>query len=123
MFTEKDLAIIQGTDARGYIAFLTSVWNSYPNLKLDEVSDKAIRLWEARKEWVKCLEPTPRTLESEQVVEIECSACKSDNTLIQDHMNVGGCLYVIAVEIGLIQPSEPNRYPPLPPSPPPEVGD
>jgi hypothetical protein len=117
MFTEEEMSLVRYAKSRGYIAFLSEVWREYPRLKLNEVSEKARLLWNARKAWLRCLEPTLESLNRDKN---ECSACTSENTCVEEHMTEGCCLYTFALESGIIEPFERHEYPPLPPSPPSE---
>lgn len=120
MFTQEDMSLVRYAKSRGYITFLSEVWREYPSLKLNEVSEKARLLWNARKEWLRCLEPTLETLNK---CKSECNACRTESTSVEDHMAEGCCLYSFAVESGLVEPFESHGYPPLPPSPPSEEED
>lgn len=69
--TEQEKAFIQNQPASDFPAYLKSVWTAWPRLKYSQARRKASKLWKARKEWVKTLEPTPDRLKK------NCPTCHS----------------------------------------------
>jgi len=63
-FTEDEQAFIQKQDASEFSVYLKAVSATWPNLRYLHARKKASKLWKARKEWLKHLEPTPHTLSS-----------------------------------------------------------
>lgn len=69
--TDHEKIFIQNQDAPDFPTYIKSVWYVWPNLKYYQVRRKASKLWKARKEWLKTLEPTPDRLKK------NCETCHS----------------------------------------------
>jgi len=69
--TEQEQTFVQNQAAPDFISYLKLVWNTWPALRYMHVRRKASKLWKARKEWLKSLEPTPTRLER------NCATCSS----------------------------------------------
>ena len=69
--TEHETLFIQNQEAPDFPTYLKSVWYVWPNLKYYQARRKASKLWKARKEWLKTLEPTPARLKK------NCATCHS----------------------------------------------
>jgi len=87
---QEEQEFIQAYQADKFSEYLKEVWRTWPSLRYSQVRRKASRLWKARKEWVKNLEP--------RLVTTTCIGCR-DNELNQlGHMDRGGCLYYLVEE-------------------------
>lgn len=71
-FTEHERTFIQNQQASDFVTYLKSVWLTWPSLRYSQARRKASRLWKARKEWLKTLEPTLSRLETKR-----CETCCS----------------------------------------------
>jgi len=69
--TQHERIFIQNQHASDFVTYLKSVWHVWPTLKYSHARRKASRLWKARKEWLKTLEPTPDSLKK------NCDTCHS----------------------------------------------
>ena len=69
--TEHEQLFIQNQDAPDFPTYVKSVWYVWPQLRYSQARRKASKLWKARKEWLKTLEPTPARLKK------NCASCYS----------------------------------------------
>jgi hypothetical protein len=69
--TEQENVFVQNQHAPDFQTYLKSVWHTWPNLKYAQARRKASKLWKARKDWLKTLEPTPDRLKK------NCATCYS----------------------------------------------
>jgi hypothetical protein len=69
--TEQEQAFVQNQSAPDFKSYLKLVWNTWPALRYMHARRKASKLWKARKQWLKSLEPTPIRLQR------NCPTCSS----------------------------------------------
>ena len=69
--TEHEKIFVQNQEAPDFPTYIKSVWHVWPTLKYYQARRKASKLWKARKEWLKTLEPTPHRLKK------NCATCHS----------------------------------------------
>lgn len=69
--TEHEQLFVQNQEAPDFATYLKSVWYVWPKLRYAQARRKASKLWKARKDWLKTLEPTPDRLKK------NCPTCHS----------------------------------------------
>ena len=72
--TDDERTFVQNEEAYDFPQYLKTVWSKWPHLRYVQVRRQASKLWKARKEWLKSLEPTEPVLDR---ANSNCPTCVS----------------------------------------------